>query len=220
MPGPPAITINNIQSASVAAGNSIAINNYVIESTVQNRMLVCVVAGEDDPYDMTGISATFGGNAMTEYASGFVTVGTTIRAYADIFYMINPPAGTTDDLAVTLAATATVLSGSAWLFYLGNAKQQAPTNTTSNTSTSSPMTTNITPTPTYGMIIDVIVCGNVSNFTATGTNHSIGATEIDQSSSTVAWGKLPFSSAAQMTPSWTNSSVNRMAQAVAVFERE
>lgn len=215
-PQKPAITINNIQSATASATNTLNLNNYTVSGSINNRILVLMVSGESDPAGVTSMSVTFGGNAMTA-ATSFSIVGTTITAFAQIWYMLNPPTGTTDDFVVTLNGTSNEFAARAVV--LGNAKQQAPTNANTFNATASPISSTLTVTPDRGMILDVIRCGNASNFTVTGTGHSAIGSEVDQASSTYHCGQNAFTSSGSKQISWTNSSVNRMAQAAAAFER-
>lgn len=200
------------------AGTSFSYAHNV--GTGTNKILIVGVAFEAGTLDnVSGV--TYNGVAMTKIGTG-VRVGTTFFLEATLWYLTDdnlPDDNANHDVIVSYPThTDTAIESGAVSLY--NAKQAAPTDLGGSgyNDATNPVTKEYTTTADNMIVVDVVGCGNLGSYTATGQTERWDDS-VGTSGNTGAGGTRALASAGTYTNSWTYSStVNRQAMYVAGVE--
>jgi len=217
------VDTSSIRSAcSGSAGDSITVSGVPVGSQA-NRVLIASVGAEEDDADcnlsLASATATYGGVLMSKAATR-VSDTSGLRSCNGIFYLLNPPTGTSNVVVNFPQATASAINNRhAGAFVIFNANQGAPeaTATAGSDPGVDPTSTAITPLSTDGLIVDVITWGNTGSFVTTQAGQTERWEQSCTSSSSAASTK-PVAAGGQSTSlGWDHSNPNRYAHSLAAF---
>ena len=208
------IAIDSQSSGSADGASSLTFSHTIGGGS--NRILVVGVSIETcNPYE-TVSSITYGGKTLTYLNSAQVTSSNACRGRVELYYLLEADMPGAGPFNVVVTATGWCDALAAGATSLRGVAQQAPevSNTNANDAQTS-ISTNITTLTDGAWLVDAVHSGNPDTFTANSGQN----VRYDQASSTseVAGSTLLVASAGNVSLGWTNTSANRLAQAVAAF---
>ena len=208
------IAIDSQSSGSADGASSLTFSHTIGGGS--NRILVVGVSIETcNPYE-TVSSITYGGKTLTYLNSAQVTSSNACRGRVELYYLLEADMPGAGPFNVEVNATGSCDALAAGAISLTGVAQQAPevSNTNANDAQTS-ISTNITTLTDGAWLVDAVHSGNPGTFTANSGQN----VRYDQASSTseVAGSTLQVASAGNVSLGWTNTSANRLAQAVAAF---
>jgi prepilin-type N-terminal cleavage/methylation domain-containing protein len=208
------IAIDSQSSGSADGASSLTFSHTIGGGS--NRILVVGVSIETcNPYE-TVSSITYGGKTLTYLNSAQVTSSNDCRGRVELYYLLEADMPGAGPFNVVVTATGWCDALAAGAVSLRGVAQQAPevSNTNANDAQTS-ISTNITTLTDGAWLVDAVHSGNPGTFTANSGQN----VRYDQASSTseVAGSTLLVASAGNVSLGWTNTSANRLAQAVAAF---
>ena len=208
------IAIDSQSSGSADGASSLTFSHTIGGGS--NRILVVGVSIETcNPYE-TVSSITYGGKTLTYLNSAQVTSSNACRGRVELYYLLEADMPGAGPFNVVVTATGWCDALAAGAVSLRGVAQQAPevSNTNANDAQTS-ISTNITTLTDGAWLVDAVHSGNPGTFTANSGQN----VRYDQASSTseVAGSTLLVASAGNVSLGWTNTSANRLAQAVAAF---
>ena len=208
------IAIDSQSSGSADGASSLTFSHTIGGGS--NRILVVGVSIETcNPYE-TVSSITYGGKTLTYLNSAQVTSSNACRGRVELYYLLEADMPGAGPFNVEVNATGSCDALAAGAISLTGVAQQAPevSNTNANDAQTS-ISTNITTLTDGAWLVDAVHSGNPGTFTANSGQN----VRYDQASSTseVAGSTLLVASAGNVSLGWTNTSANRLAQAVAAF---
>ena len=208
------IAIDSQSSGSADGASSLTFSHTIGGGS--NRILVVGVSIETcNPYE-TVSSITYGGKTLTYLNSAQVTSSNACRGRVELYYLLEADMPGAGPFNVVVTATGWCDALAAGATSLRGVAQQAPevSNTNANDAQTS-ISTNITTLTDGAWLVDAVHSSNPGTFTANSGQN----VRYDQASSTseVAGSTLLVASAGNVSLGWTNTSANRLAQAVAAF---